>query len=179
MGNIRVMMLTTHMSLRKACLAVRKRRVLTMIELANETLQYFGISNPRIAVAGLNPHSGEHGLFGDEEVKGSVPAIEEAVKRGINVVGPVPADIVFVKAKEGEYDLVLAMYHDQANMAAKLLGFGEVVTVLAGMPIIRTSVGHGTAFDIAGKGIANEKNFVMAIEAAVEFVNQKKQKAVQ
>ena len=170
-------MLTTHTSLHNACRAVTKHKVLSMIELADETLRSFGIRRPRIAVAGLNPHSGERGLFGNEEVKGSVPAIAEAVKRGIHVVGPVPADVVFVKAKDGEYDLVLAMYHDQANMAAKLLGFGEVVTVLAGMPIIRTSVGHGTAFDIAGKGIADERNFVMAIKAAVDFAILKKRAA--
>ncbi len=177
LGNIRVMMLTTHTSLRNACRAVTKRKVLSMIELADETLRNFGIRRPRIAVAGLNPHSGEGGLFGNEEVKGSVPAIAEAVKRGIHAVGPVPADVVFLKAKDGEYDLVLAMYHDQANMAAKLLGFGEVVTVLAGMPIIRTSVGHGTAFDIAGRGIADERNFVMAIKAAVDFAILKKRAA--
>lgn len=175
-GNIRVMMLTTHMALRKACDAVTKEKVLGMIELADETLKSFGIKKPRIAVAGLNPHSGERGLFGSEEAEGSIPAIKEAFAKGIDVIGPVPADIVFAKAKQGKYDLVLAMYHDQANMAAKLLGFGEVVTVLAGLPIIRTSVGHGTAFDIAGRGIASELNFVKSIEAAVDIVNVKKGK---
>jgi 4-hydroxythreonine-4-phosphate dehydrogenase len=169
-GHLRVMMLTTHISLRQACDAVTKDKVLSMIELADESLRAFGITQPRIAVAGLNPHCGEGGLFGREEIEGSIPAIQEAVARGIDAVGPVPADVIFVKAREGEYDLVLAMYHDQANMAAKILGFGEVVTLLAGLPIIRTSVGHGTAFDIAGKGTADEKNFVMAIEAAVETV---------
>jgi 4-hydroxythreonine-4-phosphate dehydrogenase len=175
LGHIRVLMLTTHMALRKACDAVTKDRVLAMLELADQTLRTFGIRNPTIAVAGLNPHSGEGGLFGTEEVEGSIPAIQAAVSRGINAVGPVPADIVFVKAKEGAYDLVLAMYHDQANMAAKLLGFGEVVTILAGLPIIRTSVGHGTAFDIAGKGIADEKNFVRSVEAAAELARLKKE----
>jgi len=169
LGHIRVMMLTTHTSLRKACDAVTKEKVLSMIELAHDTLRTFGIPHPTIAVAGLNPHAGEGGLFGSEEVEGSIPAIAAAVARGIDAVGPVPADVVFVKARQGIYDLVLAMYHDQANMAAKLLGFGEVVTVLAGLPFIRTSVGHGTAFDIAGKGIADERNFVMAIEAAAEM----------
>jgi 4-hydroxythreonine-4-phosphate dehydrogenase len=172
LGHIRVMMLTTHTSLRKACEAVTREKVLSMIELAHDTLRTFGIPQPTIAVAGLNPHSGEGGLFGREDVDGSIPAIEAANARGIHAVGPIPADVVFVKARQGAYDLVLAMYHDQANMAAKLLGFGEVVTVLAGLPIIRTSVGHGTAFDIAGKGIADARNFVMAIEAAVELVLQ-------
>ena len=169
LGSLRVMMLTTHLSLRKACDAVTRENVLAMIELAHETLCTFGIKEPRIAVAGLNPHAGEGGLFGTEEVTGSRPAVEEAVRRGIRAVGPIPADVVFVKAKEGAYDLVLAMYHDQANMAAKLLGFGEVTTVLAGLPIIRTSVGHGTAFDIAGRNIAKEQNFILAVEAAAEL----------
>jgi 4-phospho-D-threonate 3-dehydrogenase / 4-phospho-D-erythronate 3-dehydrogenase len=169
LGSLRVMMLTTHMSLRRACDAVTREKVLSMIELADQTLRGFGIATPRIGVAGLNPHAGEGGLFGTEELTGSMPAVQEAVRKGIRAIGPVPADVVFVKAKEGEYDLVLAMYHDQANMAAKLLGFGEVTTVLAGLPIIRTSVGHGTAFDIAGKNIANEENFVRAVRAAAEL----------
>jgi 4-hydroxythreonine-4-phosphate dehydrogenase len=174
LGTMRVMMLTTHMALRKACDAVTKEKVLQMIELADQTLRSFGIPRPRIGVAGLNPHAGEGGLFGSEEINGSAPAVQEAVKRGIAATGPVPADVIFVKAKEGEYDLVLAMYHDQANMAAKLLGFGDVTTVLAGLPIIRTSVGHGTAFDIAGKNVAKEGNFVRAITAAAEFAVMKR-----
>ena len=174
LGKMRVMMLTTHMALRKACDAVTRDRVLDMIELAHETLRTFGIREPRIAVAGLNPHAGEGGHFGTEETTGSRPAVEEAARRGIDAVGPVPADVVFVKARDGEYDLVLAMYHDQANMAAKLLGFGEVTTVLAGLPIIRTSVGHGTAFDIAGRNEASPENFVRAIEAAAELAMLKR-----
>jgi 4-hydroxythreonine-4-phosphate dehydrogenase len=174
LGSLRVMMLTTHMALRKACEAVTKEKVLDMVELAHETLRTFGIGEPRIAVAGLNPHAGEGGLFGTEEQNGSRPAVEEAVRRGIRAIGPVPADVVFLKAKEGEYDLVLAMYHDQANMAAKLLGFGEVTTVLAGLPLIRTSVGHGTAFDIAGRNVANEGNFILAVKAAAELAGLKR-----
>jgi 4-hydroxythreonine-4-phosphate dehydrogenase len=174
LGSMRIMMLTNHMSLRSACAAVTREKVLTMLELSHETLVAFGIAHPRIAVAGLNPHAGEGGLFGSEEVEGSLPAVRDAQARGISAIGPVPADVVFVKAKAGEYDLVLAMYHDQANMAAKLLGFGEVVTMLAGLPFIRTSVGHGTAFDIAGKGTAREENFVRAIEAATGMALVKK-----
>jgi len=173
-GQLRVMMLTTHVALRQACDAVTRENVLSMIELAHESLKTFGIPQPRIAVAGLNPHSGEGGLFGTEEQNGSIPAINDAKAKGINAVGPVPADVVFLKARDGQYDLVLAMYHDQANMASKLLGFGEVVTLLAGLPIIRTSVGHGTAFDIAGKGIANELNLVCAITSAADFATLKK-----
>ncbi len=174
-GKLRVMMLTTHVSLRQACDAVTREKVLSMIELADESLKTFGIPRPLIAVAGLNPHSGEGGLFGTEEQTGSLPAINDAKAKGIDVVGPVPADVVFLKARDGQYDLVLAMFHDQANMAAKLLGFGEVVTLLAGLPIIRTSVGHGTAFDIAGKNIANELNLVCAIKSAAEFAMLKKE----
>lgn len=174
LGNLRVMMLTTHCALQEACRAVTKERVLGMLTLADESLRAFGIRNPRIAVAGLNPHAGEGGLFGREEVEGSIPAIEAARAAGIDAVGPIPADVVFLKARDGEYDLVLAMYHDQANMAGKLLGFGEVVTVIAGIPFIRISVGHGTAFDIAGKGVANEQNFVLAIEKAAELATLKK-----
>jgi 4-hydroxythreonine-4-phosphate dehydrogenase len=148
-----------------------------MLTLADESLRAFGIQNPRIAVAGLNPHAGEGGLFGREEVEGSIPAIEAARAAGINAIGPIPADVVFLKARDGEYDLVLAMYHDQANMAGKLLGFGEVVTVIAGIPFIRISVGHGTAFDIAGKGVANQQNFVLAIEKAAELAILKKGQA--
>jgi 4-hydroxythreonine-4-phosphate dehydrogenase len=174
-GQLRIMMLTTHVALRKACDAVTREKVLSMIELADESLKTFGIPKPRIAVAGLNPHSGEGGLFGTEEQTGSIPAINDARAKGIDAIGPVPADVVFLKARDGQYDLVLAMFHDQANMASKLLGFGEVVTLLAGLPIIRTSVGHGTAFDIAGKGIANELNLVCAIKAAAEFAVRKKE----
>lgn len=176
LGHIRIMMLTTHVSLRQACDAATKSRVLSMIELSDSSLRSLGIEHPRIAVAGLNPHSGEGGLFGTEEVQEVIPAIRAAAGQGIDVQGPVPADVVFVKAKDGEFDLVLAMFHDQANMAAKLLGFGEVVTLLAGLPIIRTSVGHGTAFDIAGQGIAREQNLVSAIEAAVDFTKMKNRK---
>ena len=177
LGNLRVMMLTTHCALHEACRAVTKERVLGMLTLADESLRAFGIQNPRIVVAGLNPHAGEGGLFGREEVEGSIPAIEAARAAGINAIGPIPADVVFLKARDGEYDLVLAMYHDQANMAGKLLGFGEVVTVIAGIPFIRISVGHGTAFDIAGKGVANQQNFVLAIEKAAELAILKKGQA--
>lgn len=168
LGDMRVMMLTTHMALRKACDAISKERVLSMIELAHQTLTTFGIRNPCIGVAGLNPHAGEGGTFGTEEINHIVPAINVAIERGINAIGPVPADVIFVKAQKGAYDIVLALYHDQANMAAKLLGFGSVVTMLAGLPIIRTSVGHGTAFDIAGKNVADPRNFIEAIRVAAD-----------
>jgi len=169
LDHLRIMMYSTHMSLKEACDRVTYDGVLKKILLSHEGLKFFDLKNPVIAVSALNPHAGEGGLFGREELDYVIPAIEKAKEMGINVIGPVPADIVFVKAKNGEYDLVIAMYHDQANMAMKLLGFGSVVTLLAGLPIIRTSTGHGTAFDIAGKNIADETNLVKAIELASEL----------
>ncbi|MBM3705142.1 MAG: 4-hydroxythreonine-4-phosphate dehydrogenase PdxA [Actinobacteria bacterium] len=169
LDRLRIMMYSTHMSLRQAIEKVTYDGVLKKILLSAEGLKFFNLENPLIAVSALNPHAGEGGLFGTEEIDHIIPAINKAMEMGINVTGPVPADVVFVKAKEGEYDLVIAMYHDQANMAIKLLGFGSVVTLLAGLPIIRTSTGHGTAFDIAGKNIADETNLFKAILLAAEL----------
>ena len=169
LGNLRIMMYTTHMSLRDACDAVKRDKIIRKVELADSSLKFCGIESPRIAVSALNPHAGEGGLFGREEIDEIIPAVEDLASRGINVTGPIPADTVFVKANEGEYDLVLAMFHDQANIVMKILKFGDVVTLLAGLPIIRTSVGHGTAFDIAWKGVANERNLAEAIRVASEM----------
>lgn len=173
LDRLRIMMLTTHMSLEDACKKVKKDTVLKKIILADEGLNSFNLKDRRIVVSALNPHAGENGLFGRQENDEIGPAIREARKIGINVEGPVPADIVFVKAKNNEYDLVLSMYHDQANMAMKLLGFGEVVTLLVGLPIIRTSTGHGTAFDIAYQNIADETNICKAIEVAANIAANK------
>jgi len=170
--SIRIMMYSTHMSLKEAIEKVTYRRVLKKIILANEGLKYFNLVKPTIAVSALNPHAGENGLFGNEEIDFIIPAIKKARESGINAVGPVPADTVFIKAKDGKFDLVLAMYHDQANMAMKLMGFGNVVTLLAGIPIIRTSTGHGTAFDIAGKNKADPNNLIKAIELAAKLGNK-------
>lgn len=164
--SLNILMYSTHMSLRKACDKVTYDGVLKKIILANEGLKFFNKKNAAIAVAALNPHSGEGGLFGTEEIDYILPAVNQAKEQGINVTGPIPGDTVFVRAKKGEFDMVIAMYHDQANIVMKILGFGEVVTLLAGIPIIRTSTGHGTAFDIAGKNIAKEKNLYKAIELA-------------
>jgi len=169
LGEFRLMLYTTHMSLRDACNAVTYDGILSKLQLANDGMQFFNIKNPTIAVSALNPHAGEGGLFGDEEIKAIVPAIKTAQKNGINAVGPIPADTIFVKAKNGEYDLVIALYHDQGNTAMKLLGFGSVVTLLAGLPVIRTSTGHGTAFDIAGKNIAKHENIQKAIILAAQL----------
>jgi 4-hydroxythreonine-4-phosphate dehydrogenase len=152
LGEMRLLLLTNHMSLREACDKVTKARVHEKIMLAHEALVGQGIAAPRIAVSALNPHAGEGGLFGREEIEEIEPAIAEAKAAGVNAIGPVPADTVFYKTKQGMYDLTIALYHDQGLGAVKLLGFGDVVTLLVGLPFIRTSTGHGTAFDIAGKG---------------------------
>lgn len=173
LDKIRIMMYSTHMSLSDAIRKVSIKGLLEKIRLAREGLAFFNIENPVIAVSAINPHCGEGGLFGRQEIDIMEPAIEKARAENIDVRGPVPADIIFSHARNGDYDLVIAMYHDQANMAVKLLGFGSVVTLLAGLPIIRTSTGHGTAFDIAGKCIADETNLVRAIRLAARLATNK------
>ncbi len=160
---LKVIHVTTHIALRKVPEALNKKRIAKVIEIADDFLKRLGYSKRRIAVAGLNPHAGEAGLFGDEEQTEIVPAIEETRKKGITVDGPVPPDIVFMKANEGDYDIVVAMYHDQGHIAVKLLGFHYGVNVTAGLPTVRTSVDHGTAFDIAWKGIARQDSLTEAI----------------
>ncbi len=174
LGEMRLLLLTNHMSLREACDKVTKARVHEKIMLAHEALVGQGIAAPRIAVSALNPHAGEGGLFGREEIEEIEPAIAEAKAAGVNAIGPVPADTVFYKTKQGMYDLTIALYHDQGLGAVKLLGFGDVVTLLVGLPFIRTSTGHGTAFDIAGKGIAGHKNLLEAIKTAAELAAKRR-----
>lgn len=174
LGEMRLLLLTNHMALREACDKVTKARVHEKIMLAHEVLVAQGIAEPRIAVSALNPHAGEGGLFGREEIEEIEPAIADARAAGVNAIGPVPADTVFYKTKQGMYDLTIALYHDQGLGAVKLLGFGDVVTLLVGLPFIRTSTGHGTAFDIAGKGIANHKNLLEAIRTAAELGAQRR-----
>jgi 4-hydroxythreonine-4-phosphate dehydrogenase len=170
-GDLRVFLLTIHMSLSDAIKAITKRRVADSILLADRELRRFGMTRPRIAVAGLNPHAGEHGLFGSEEAREIGPAIEECrTRHNIEVSGPLPADTLFVRAARGEFDAVAACYHDQGLIAVKCLAFGEAVNVTLGLPIIRTSVDHGTAFDIAGRGIAKHSSMVEAIKLAARLV---------
>ena len=140
-----------------------------MIELSGKFLQQLGVKEPRIAVAGLNPHSGEAGLFGTEEIEHIIPALNQAKKDNWKVEGPIPPDTVLLKAYRKEYDVVVAMYHDQGHIPIKLLAFDEGVNVTLGLPIIRTSVDHGTAFDIAGKGIASEKSILKALILGKKF----------
>jgi 4-hydroxythreonine-4-phosphate dehydrogenase len=170
---MRLMLFTNHMALRAVCDYLRTDRVLDRLVLADAALRDMGIASPRIAVAGLNPHAGESGAFGREELDAIVPAIEAARARGIDAQGPFPADTVFLKAREGVYDLTLALYHDQGLMAVKLVGFGRVVTLLIGLPLIRTSTGHGTAFDIAGKNVADHTNLLEAVRVAAEVARGK------
>jgi 4-hydroxythreonine-4-phosphate dehydrogenase len=156
------------MALRAVCDYIRTDRMLTRLRLAHAALRDMGIATPKIAIAGLNPHAGENGAFGREEVDQIVPAVEQARAEGIDALGPFPADTVFLKSRDGVYDLTISLYHDQGLMAAKLLGFGTVVTLLIGLPLIRTSTGHGTAFDIAGKNVADHRNLLEAIRVAAE-----------
>jgi 4-hydroxythreonine-4-phosphate dehydrogenase len=169
LGDMRLMLLTNHMALREACDMVTRARVYEKIMLGHEALVEQGIASPRIAVSALNPHAGEGGLFGREEIEEVEPAIARARAEGVDAIGPVPADTVFFKAKQGMYDMTIALYHDQGLGAVKLLGFGTVVTLLIGLPFIRTSTGHGTAFDIAGKGVADHTNLLEAIRIAADL----------
>jgi len=166
---LKVIHISTHISLLKAVQTLDKNRILSVIEIGHRMLTQLGFCDPRIAVAGLNPHAGENGLFGDEEIKHIQPAIALAREKGIKVFGPEPPDTVFLKAKEGTYDLVVAMYHDQGHIPLKLLGFHSGVNVTAGLPVIRTSVDHGTAMDIAGKKIASEHSMKAAVLLAVRL----------
>ncbi|MFY9572205.1 MAG: 4-hydroxythreonine-4-phosphate dehydrogenase PdxA [Blastocatellia bacterium] len=169
-GDLRVFLLTVHTSLADAIKAIQKKHVAGALVLADQELRRFGVARPRIAVAGLNPHAGEHGLFGWEEVREIEPAIQECRERhGIDVSGPFAADTLFVRASRGEFDAVAACYHDQGLIAVKCLAFGHAVNVTLGLPIIRTSVDHGTAFDIAGRGIADHRSMVEAIKLAARL----------
>ncbi len=169
LGEMRLMLLTNHMALREACDKVTKERVYEKVMLGHEALVSQGIAAPRIAVSALNPHAGEGGLFGREEIEEIEPALARARAEGVNAIGPVPADTVFFKTKQGMYDMTVALYHDQGLGAVKLLGFGNVVTLLVGLPFIRTSTGHGTAFDIAGTGKADHLNLLEAVRVAAEL----------
>ena len=180
--HFRVIHVSTHVSLRKACDLVKRERVLTVIRLADKALQDLGISKPKIGVAGLNPHAGEEGLFGSEEIEEIIPAINEARKEGINVEGPVPPDTIFSKVMGKQYDIAVAMYHDQGHIPMKVMGFKydkktnkwssmSGVNITVGLPIIRTSVDHGVAFGKAGQGRANEESMVEAINMAIQFVH--------
>jgi 4-hydroxythreonine-4-phosphate dehydrogenase len=163
-----VVHVSTHCSLREAC-NLKTSRILRTIQLGHEAMVRLGRPQARIAVCGLNPHAGENGLFGTEDVEFIAPAVEAAVRQGIHCLGPLPADTTFMKAVRGAYDLVVAMYHDQGHAPMKLLDFENTVNVSLGLPIIRTSVDHGTAFDIAGKNLADPTSMKAAMRLAVRL----------
>jgi 4-hydroxythreonine-4-phosphate dehydrogenase len=174
-GNLRVFLLTIHLSLTDAIRGITKQRVVQAVRLADRELRRFGLTCPRIAVAGLNPHAGEHGLFGTEEIREIAPAIAECCSlHHLDVSGPFPADTLFVRAARGEFDAVAACYHDQGLIAVKCIAFGEAVNVTLGLPIIRTSVDHGTAFDIAGRGVADAGSLIEAIKLAARLVAEER-----
>ena len=183
--NMSVIHVSTHVSLRQACDLVKKERVIDVIQLMDTGLKRIGIQNPRIGVAGLNPHASDGGLFGNEEEKEIIPAVKTAAESGINVEGPIPADTLFSKARGGSYDGCVAMYHDQGHIPFKLDGFVwnnekkrmesvRGVNITVGLPIIRTSVDHGTAFEIAGKGVASHEALMLATEYAVKMASGNK-----
>ena len=165
--NLRVVHLTTHRSLRLACDYVKKDRILQFLRLTHDSFVKWGIHRPQIGVAALNPHGSDGGLLGNEEAEEISPAVAAAQEQGIEAIGPVPADTIFHQATEGRYDVVLAMFHDQGHIPVKVYGFEESITANLGLPFVRTSVDHGTAFDIAGKGIAAHTSMLEAIRLAV------------
>jgi 4-phospho-D-threonate 3-dehydrogenase / 4-phospho-D-erythronate 3-dehydrogenase len=169
-SGLKIFFLTRHVSLMEACRQITRERTLAGIERAMKALHQLGIDTPHLAVAALNPHGGEDGLFGREEMDAIKPAIEAARARGMQVSGPVPADSVFHMARIGRYDAVLSLYHDQGHIAAKMMDFEKTVSVTLGLPILRTSVDHGTAFDIAGTGRASAVSMIEAIKVAAEYV---------
>lgn len=175
---MRVFFLSRHVSLRKSCDLVTKERIEDYVIRCTEALRQLGVTDGTMAVAGLNPHSGEHGLFGNEEVEEIMPAVEKLQKAGFDVVGPVSADSVFHLALRGRYNSVLSLYHDQGHIATKTLDFERTIAITCGMPILRTSVDHGTAFDIAYKNIASPVSMIEAIKLAAKyaphFINSKK-----
>lgn len=187
--NMRVVHVSTHVSLREACERVKKDRVLEVIRIAYQACRNLGIQQPKIGVAGLNPHSGENGLFGREEIEEIIPAIEAANGEGIFAEGPVPPDTVFSKARGGWYDMVVAMYHDQGHIPLKVVGFVynqerkkwdavAGVNITLGLPIVRASVDHGTAFDQAGQGVANELSLMNAIDYGIRLSKSNREKTV-
>jgi 4-hydroxythreonine-4-phosphate dehydrogenase len=166
---LKVVLLTVHVPLREVSSLLSAELVDGTIALTLDAMKQFGTPHPRLAIAGLNPHAGESGVIGDEDDRILRPAVDRARGRGIDVSGPIPGDTVFVRASRGEFDCVLACYHDQGLIPVKLLSFGHAVNVTIGLPIIRTSVDHGTAFDIAGKGVADPGSMIAAVTLAASM----------
>jgi 4-hydroxythreonine-4-phosphate dehydrogenase len=168
---LKVVLLTVHVALKDVASLLTPQLVDRTIALTVDAMRQFGTPRPRLALAGLNPHAGENGVIGQEDDNVLVPAVERARAAGIDIHGPIPGDTVFVRASRGEFDCVIACYHDQGLIPVKLLAFGQAVNVTIGLPIIRTSVDHGTAFDIAGKGVADPGSMIAAVKLATEMVH--------
>jgi 4-hydroxythreonine-4-phosphate dehydrogenase len=168
---LKVVLITVHVPLKDVSSRLTPALVDQTILLTVEAMQSFGTPQPRLALAGLNPHAGEHGVLGDEDDRVLMPAVTRAQEKGVAIAGPIPGDTVFVRASRGEFDCVIACYHDQGLIPVKLLAFGTAVNVTIGLPIIRTSVDHGTAFDIAGKGIADPGSMIAAVKLAAGMVS--------
>jgi 4-phospho-D-threonate 3-dehydrogenase / 4-phospho-D-erythronate 3-dehydrogenase len=173
-GKLRVIHVTTHVSMRRALDLVDRDRVLRIVRLADRFCRYLGVAAPRVAIAGFNCHAGENGLFGNEEIDQIKPAIDEARADGVDASGPWPGDTIFYRASRGEFDIVVAMYHDQGHIPVKMLGFEAGVNTTAGLPIIRTSVDHGTAFDIAGQGRASHGSMLESVKLAAQLAHERR-----
>jgi len=168
-GQLRIVLVTTHLPLREVCPKITYNQVLKTINLTHRAMECFNIPRPKIALAALNPHAGEGGLFGTEEKQCLIPAMEEAQKTGIGITGPYPADTLFQPSRSQNFDVIIAMYHDQGLIPVKMAAFGRAVNVTLGLPIVRTSVDHGTAYDIAGKGLANPGSLIEAVKLAAHM----------
>ena len=166
---LRVVLATIHIPLAMVPAALTLESLTGIIELTHRELPRFGIARPRLALAGLNPHAGEHGVLGTEEIEVLEPAVARTARGGVNIAGPFPGDTIFLRAMRGEFDAVIACYHDQGLIPIKMAAFGQAVNVTLGLPIIRTSVDHGTAFDIAGRGVADPESMVHAVLLAARL----------
>ena len=173
-GNLRVVLVTRHLPLKEVASSLSKEKILLAIRLGVEAMKALGIDSPRVGVCALNPHAGEWGVLGKEEIETIIPAIEEAKKEGINISGPFPGDKTFYDTAGGRYDLAIAMYHDQGQVPVKLLSYTKSVNVTLGLPFVRTSPCHGTGFDIAGQNKANPQSFIEAIKLAVKLIEKKR-----
>jgi len=175
-GELRVVLLSTHLALTEAIKLVTKTNLIELIKFSDKELNRLLARRPKLAVAGLNPHASENGMFGREEIDEIAPAVRECKNAGIDVSGPYSPDTVFLRCFRGEFDAVIALYHDQATIPVKAFSFGSAVNVTLGLPLIRTSVDHGTAFDIVGKGVADASSMVSAIKLAAELVMRQKER---
>lgn len=170
-GGLRVVLVTTHAAIKNVSRLISRKKILNTIRLTNSSLKSWGFLNPRIGVSALNPHGGEGGIFGDEEIKIIIPAINDAISEEIEVQGPFPADTLFTSVKRSKFDAIVVMYHDQGLIPIKMAAFGKAVNITLGLPFIRTSVDHGTAYDIAGKNLADPSSLIEAVKTAAKLTN--------